>query len=201
MVEANVLTCCSAFDWFCQNFYDWDDRIDYEKINHDLRELDGMVSSAVVLPYFQGRSTPEWNPEAKAVFGEISLSTNRKELLKALLEGIFLEIKNNISLFGDYAEIKQAYISGGMTNSSVINQLQADIYGVTLYRMEDSESTALGALMVALEGLNAYSSIGEAFENIRGNAKLECYQPRAEQSEAYEMKREQMNRLYKEIYS
>lgn len=121
MVEANVLTCCSAFDWFCQNFYDWEDGIDYGKTNQDLQKLDGIVGNEVVLPYFQGRSTPEWNPEPRAVFGDISLATGRKELLKPLLEGICFVIRNNISLFGSYAGIEKAYISGGLTNSPVIN--------------------------------------------------------------------------------
>lgn len=32
--------------------------IDYAAINGELKELEGKVSSALVLPYFQGRSTP-----------------------------------------------------------------------------------------------------------------------------------------------
>lgn len=201
MVEANVLTCCSAFDWFCQNFYDWDDGVDYAKINRDLEAVDGTAAQPVVLPYFQGRSTPEWNPQARAVFGEVSLATGRKELLKGLLEGICLEIQNNIRLFGDYAGIEQAYISGGLTNSAVINQLQSDIYGIPLYHMEDSESTALGALMVALVGLGVYPSIDAAFERIRGGAKMDCYRPRMELHEQYEAKRARMNELYRRIYN
>lgn len=239
MVEANVLTCCSAFDWYCRTFYDWgvpaegpkddaredlkDDweegekqaaadkaaretaqeqtagKIDYGRINRDLAAADGKVSQALVIPYFQGRSTPEWNPNARALFGEISLNTTRTDLLKGLLEGICMEIQNNISLFGDYTNIEKAYISGGLTNSPVINQLQADIYGIPLYHMEDSESTALGALMVTMEGLQVYPSLDAAFETIRGAAKAECYEPRADQHEQYEKKRRAMNALYQSV--
>ena len=211
MIEANVLTCCSAFDWFCRNFYDWGtladkkcipdaEPIDYERINHDLQELDGWISTALVLPYFQGRSTPDWNPNARAIFGEISLNTDRKEILKGLLEGICMEIQNNIRLFAGYANIEKAYISGGLTNSPVINQLQADVYGIPLYHMEDSESTALGALMVALDGLGLYPSVEAAFEQIRGKTKMECYNPRMQYHEAYANKRARMNRMYNQIY-
>lgn len=207
MVEANVLTCCSAFDWFGKNFYPAKNgsegesgRIDYDCINRELQELDGQISDVLVLPYFQGRSTPEWNPEARAYFGEISLAADRKSMMKGLLEGIFMEIQNNIRLFGDYAPIDQAYISGGLTNSPVINQMQADVYGIPLYHMEDSESTALGALMVALTGQGIYPSIKEAFAAIRGNGKIEVYEPRRELHGKYEEKREKMNRLYHKIY-
>ena len=124
MVEANVLTCCSAFDWFGRNFYPQrDGKIDYAAINEELKALEGNVSGVMVLPYFQGRSTPKWNPKARAHFGDISLAEGRGDMVKGLLEGIFMEIRNNILLFGEYVGIQKAYISGGLTNSEVINQI------------------------------------------------------------------------------
>lgn len=33
VIEANVLTCGCAFDWFLREFYDWDGEIDLSKIN------------------------------------------------------------------------------------------------------------------------------------------------------------------------
>ena len=163
-------------------------------------QLEGQVSAPVVLPYFQGRSTPEWNPEARAVFGEISLNCGRRDLLKGLLEGVCMEIRNNICLFSDYGQVRQAYISGGLTNSPVINRLQADVYGIPLYHMEDSESTALGALMVTLTGLGAYPCLEEAFKAIRGKGITECYNPDSARHEEYEKKRARMNQMYSKLY-
>ena len=65
--------------------------------------------------------------------------------------------------------------------------------------MGDSESTALGALMVTLEGLNVYPSLDAAFEKIRGAAKAERYEPRATQHQQYEEKRKEMNALYQSV--
>lgn len=201
MVEANVLTCCSAFDWFGKNFYPLrDGKIDYTVINEELETLDGKVGSVLALPYFQGRSTPAWNPQAKAYFGEISLATSRSEMMKGLLEGIFMEIRNNILLFGEYAKINRAYISGGLTNSGVINQIQSDVYGISLYHMEDSESAAFGALMTALVGQGVYASLEEAFYAVRGDSKIICYEPRQALFAAYEEKRERMNGMYERLY-
>ena len=201
MAEANVLTCCSAFDWFGRNFYPLKDgKIDYAAINQELEELDGKVSNVIVLPYFQGRSTPKWNPNALAHFGDISLAEGRKDMVKALLEGIFMEIRNNILLLGEYVGIHKAYISGGLTNSEVINRIQADVYGISLYHMEDSESTAYGALMVALVGQGVYKTFDEAFDAVRGGTKTGCFQPRKEIFAAYEEKRVRMNGMYKKLY-
>lgn len=140
------------------------------------------------------------NPDARAHFGGISLADSRGDLAKGLLEGIFMEIRNNILLFGEYTEIDRAYISGGLTNSPVINQLQADVYGISLYHMEDSESTAFGALMVSLTGQGVYASLEEAFLNVRGNTTMDSYQPSLELFTSYEKKRKEMNKMYERLY-
>ncbi|MCC8106531.1 MAG: hypothetical protein LIO99_11120 [Clostridiales bacterium] len=202
IVEANVLTCCSAFDWYCKNFYDWQDgRVDYERINRDLLQLDGQVSTPTVLPYFQGKSMPRWNPEARAIFDGLSLSTDRKELLKALVESICMELRNGIGLFETHLELSRICISGGLTNSSVINQMLSDICGYCLYHSQNSESTSIGALMTALVGLDVCASYEEAFERVCGENGQECFSPREALHEKYEQKRLEMNRLYDRLYA
>ena len=59
----------------------------------------------LVLPYFQGRSTPDWNSKAQAVFSNISLATKRQDILKGILEGVFIEINNNIQRLKKYVDI------------------------------------------------------------------------------------------------
>jgi len=199
ILEASVLTCCSAFDWFCDNFYDEAGR--YDRIDQELEQLYETEVECMVLPYFQGRSSSGWDSTAKALFANITLSASRGELLKALVEGILLEIQNNVELFRQYVDVSQAYISGGLTNSRIIDQMQADIYGIPLHHPENSESTALGALMVTLTGLGVYETIAEAFEQVRGQDPKEIYYPNPEKTKQYQEKRMQMNKLYETVYS
>lgn len=198
ILEASVLTCCSAFDWYRRNFYD-DGRGGYEKINEELKELYDMEEECIILPYFQGRST-EWNPDAKAFFANVTLSTGRGNLLKALVEGIFMEIRNNIQVMRQYMDISAAYISGGLTNSHVMNQMQADIYRMTLHRMENSESTALGALIVTLVNLGVYHSPQQAFRIIRQWDSMESFDANPDKEQEYKNKISVMNDLYEKIY-
>ncbi len=199
VLESNVLTCCSAFDWFCHNFYG-EDSANYDMIDRELEELYDKRGNCIVLPYFQGRSAPSWNPEAKATFHNVTLGTGRGEMLKALLEGIFIEICNNLELFRCYVDIDSIYASGGMTNSNIMNQMQADICGLPLYHMKNSESTALGALMVALSGMGIYSSVEEAFRSIRGKESVEVYQPNNEKHVWYLERKKEMGCLYEKLY-
>lgn len=199
IIETNVLSCCSAFDWFCRNFYDWD-KIDYNRINRELQSAADMQEQCLTLPYFQGRSTPVWNAEARASIHNITLGSTRTDILKSLVEGIFLEIRNNIELLKGFTKIKEAYISGGMTNSAVMNQMQADIYGMPVYHREDAESTALGALMVALNGLGICDGYEGIFQKILEKNAGEFYECKADRYLFYNYKQNEMNQLYKKIY-
>lgn len=201
IVEASVLTCCSAFDWFLREFYDWENGIDYDRVNRELEEVYEKNLECEVLPYFQGRATPIWNPNARAVFGNISLSATRADFLKAILEGIFMEVKNNMDMMKQYVELDSAYISGGLTNSHIVNQMQSDVYGLPLYRLEESESTAAGALMIALQSMGAYKDLDEIFMAVQNPKHAEKYEMNGKKHEIYLTKQKEMNQLYNKIYA
>lgn len=198
ILEASVLTCCSALDWYRENFYEND--IDFCQVNKDLDTLYNLQEDCIALPYFQGEINRAGGTYARAFFGNIALSTKRSNILKALVEGVFLEIKNYIDRFGKYVEIVSANIGGGMTNSKIMNQMQADIYGLKLFRMEDSESTALGALVIALTSLGIYKDIPEAYRRIWECKTREVYIPDMEKAARYRRKQEDMNGMYEKIY-
>ncbi|MBQ8307059.1 MAG: hypothetical protein IJX90_12685 [Blautia sp.] len=197
VLEANVLTCCSAFDWFLRTFYDWE-QPDYDWVNDQLLRLREQNDGCLVLPYFQGRSAPFWNPGARAGFTGISLHTTREEMLKGMLEGIFMEIANNIEAFLPFAKISGASISGGLTKSRVMNQMQADVYGIPLVHYQDPESTANGAFMAAMHRMTGigYETI---FERLCSLSEREDYTPDPEKNAWYRDRISGMNRLYERI--
>ncbi len=75
--------------------------------------------------------------------------------------------------------------------------MQADIYGLKLYHMEDSESTALGALMTVLTEMGVYSSVEEAFHIIRGAENTQVFKPRMTRFEEYQKKKERCRNYIK----
>ena len=67
---------------------------------------------------FQGRATPQWNPKATASFTNVTLSTTRGDMARALLEGIAYEIRNNLDIVeGQIGKVEQIQIGGGLSNS------------------------------------------------------------------------------------
>ena len=199
ILEANVPSCGCAFDWFIRNFYDA--VFDYGKLAEDIEDQYGRDSSLLVLPDFQGRTTPDWNTAAHAQFCNLSLSTTRAEMLAGLLDGIFLNVRENIDHMRQLIPVETGYISGGMTNMPIINQMQADAYGIPLYRLKDTESTSLGALVVALASQGVYPSFEEAFSNAAESSVDHRYDPDVTRSGKLSSKYLKMKEMYRRIYN
>lgn len=73
------------------------------------------ANACMCVPYFQGRSTPDWNDRARGVFANISLGTSKADMMRSLLEGICFEIKNGIENMEKYLDISEIYVNGGLT--------------------------------------------------------------------------------------
>lgn len=196
VIEANVLACSAAFDWFAHEIYGMDN-IDYAFTEAEL-EKEANITDCLVIPYFKGRGAPDWNAGAKAMFADITLATRRSEMFKSMLESIFMELGNHISAFSDYVPLKNIYISGGMTASQALVRLQADVYGKKVTIGSDAEATARGAFLVSLVSLGLYPDLNTAF-NETSEQKSVTIEPDLEKSALYEIKRQRMNRLYRQV--
>jgi len=66
------------------------------------------------LPHLTGISSPDWQPEAKACFWGLNLSTKRNDIIRAVIEGISFEIKRNISVMEELSgKVEKIRIFGG----------------------------------------------------------------------------------------
>lgn len=193
MIEYSVLTCCSAYDWFCREWLE----------GYTMEELDRMVESVppgsngcLCMPYFMGRSTPDWNRAAKGGFFDVTLSNTKWDMLRSLMEGICYEIRNGIDTMAQYVHVSDIFVNGGMTNSRPFNQMQADIYGKRIVRRGKADATARGALIAALKALGVYETEEEAFTMISDREKEQVFYPNESLVQFYEKCRKKMNGFY-----
>ncbi len=198
VLESNVLTCCSAFDWFRHEFYP--DKASLEAINDEIEKSSAGANGCICLPYFQGRGTPDFNTKATGHFAFITLNTKRCDMLRSLLEGICYEIGNGIEAMRDYTDVDRIYINGGLTNSDAFNEMQAKVYDSRLIRKGKTDATVRGALMVAAAALGLYGSVEEAFDKIDGNKDAREYFPSGREVKLYQEYRKKMNLIYKRLY-
>lgn len=197
ILESSVLTCCSAFDWFRKEFFPNDS---YDDINKQIMDTPIGSNGCLCIPYFMGRSTPDWNNMAKGVFTNITLGTTKQDMLRSLLEGICFEIKNGINVMNKYVKVSDIYINGGLSNSIPFNEIQTNVYGMKIIKRGKADATARGALMVAATTIKAFRTVEEAFNEISKNDDIKVYLPDENQVLQYEQYQAQMNRLYKRMW-
>ena len=196
-LEVSSNTCANAFDWAIRTFYGMDE-IDYGLIEKELSS-EQEPASCLVVPYFKGTGAPDWNPDATASFSGVTLATRRSELLKAVLEGIFLEMADKIENIAAYMDINRVYVSGGMTKSEVICQLLADICGRPLYIKKDAETTAFGAFLTAMVSLGKYGNMEEAQKALNPMDEVKLFVPDERRHAVYREKMRRMKQTYEQL--
>lgn len=104
-----------------------------------------------LVPAFSGLGAPHWDPYARGTILGLTRGANKSHLCRAALESIAFQIADLIdSMRADSAiDLKQLNVDGGASNSNPLMQFQADLLRVTVVRPETTESTALGAALLA----------------------------------------------------
>ena len=101
-------------------------------------------SGVLWIPHFSGSLAPYWNPYSKGVLFNLSLSTTRAEIIRAILEGIAIEVNKNISIMREAGgTIQEVRIAGGAVKSPFFNQIQANVYGTRVATTNFTEAASL----------------------------------------------------------
>jgi len=116
------------------------------------------ANGLLFLPYLQGERSPWWNPDARGVFLGLSMSHGRPDMVRAVLEGVALNLRVILDAFvRQGAPIQTMRLIGGGARSGVWRQIMADVYGLPVLRPQlVTEATSLGAAVAAGVGVGIY---------------------------------------------
>jgi xylulokinase len=121
----------------------------YELINQQIERSPPGAGGLIFLPYMLGERTPRWNPKAKGAFIGLSLATRREDLLRAVLEGITLNLGIIVNIFRQHVPIDAVTVIGGGAKGAVWRQILADVYGCPIQKLNVlEEATSMGAAVV-----------------------------------------------------
>jgi len=120
-----------------------------------------------LIPHFVGAGAPHWNPYAKGILFGMALGHTRKDLYRAVFEGVAYEVRKNIEVFRDIGiSPKELKLTGGGSRSDLWNQIISDVLKVTCVRNVIEEATSLGAAILAASGAGLFPDIAKAAENL-----------------------------------
>lgn len=177
ILEIDLLACSSVLNWFIDNFYG-DINGNYDQINKDIKSCYGKNINVTAIPYPKGKSVGTNDTRIRTAFTNIGLSTTKPDMLYSLMTSLFVEINDGINILRAYGPVSSVIIGGGLTNSKVMNQMQADAYNLTLHKSPVTESTSIGALISVLVNQGVYSTFQEARDNLV-HGESQVYTPNA----------------------
>lgn len=119
-------------------------------------------------PYLNGERAPLWQGEARGSFFGIHLMHQQKHFLRAVLEGICLNIYDVLHEITEQTGAPDKIIAtGGFSQSTVWRQLLTDVVQQTVFMPESYESSCLGAVVMGLKSAGMIDDI-EAVKTMIG---------------------------------
>lgn len=137
-----------------------------------LGEAEFGAHGLTVLPFLTGERSPGWWSDATSVIAGLRLDTSPLDIARAGLEAVALRLAVVFRALGGAARV---YAGGGALHSSPAwTQIIADALGVPVYLSRDSEVTARGAALLALEALGCSN-----LDSLRAPECDAVFEPRA----------------------
>jgi glycerol kinase len=135
------------------------------------------------VPAFAGLSAPYWSHEARAAIVGMTAYTRREHIARAALEAIAYQIRDVIDMMCSAAGVKPSVLhaDGGPTCNEFLMQFTADVNQLNLHVSEVTESSALGAAMAGMLGMEIAKSPTALAELPRETCR---YEPRMNADEA-----------------
>ena len=125
------------------------------------------ANGIIYLPYLMGERTPHLNPDARGVFFGLSAIHTKKELLRAVMEGVSYSLLDCMEILRETGiAVNEVRASGGGGKSKLWRQMQADMFSCEVRTINSSEGGALGVAILAGVGVGIWSSVAEACSQI-----------------------------------
>ncbi|HEX8834824.1 MAG TPA: gluconokinase [Abditibacteriaceae bacterium] len=161
------------------------------------------VHGLTVLPFLAGERSPLWNADARLVIEGASLDTSPVTILRACLEAAslrFAEVARSVRAAMKTnncdPDVEIVASGGALERSACWTQIVADCLGTPLVESRESEASARGAALLALEACGIIDDIRDLPAERGGEV-----QPNSEHHEVYVEALERQNALYDQLFA
>ena len=119
------------------------------------------------VPALAGLGAPFWDPRARGTILGLTRGTTAAHLARATLEAIAFRTRDVIEamIAATGEPLRELRVDGGAARNDLLMQIQADLLGVPVVRPRITETTALGAAMLA--GIGAGAMTLDELKDIR----------------------------------
>ncbi len=197
------LTGGNIFKWFRDQFGEREieqaKRTRADAYDLLLNAVGSAPSGLLVLPYFTPSGTPYFDTRTKGAIVGLQLSTQRSEILRALLEGVSFEMRLNLEILESVGHtVNELRWVGGGSKSALLAQIKSNVMDKTISMLNISEAGCLGAAMLACS-VDTGRSVQELA--CRWVSKTTAVRPQAEFAQWYRGRFETYKELYAKVKS
>lgn len=167
--------------------------------------LDGLAEKSqplagglIMLPYLAGSIQPYQAPGFRGGFLGIGLDSRKCDFVRALMEGVSFMLEENLQLLEQLGggDCDHMVSMGGGAKSDIWCQIKANVTGLEVRTLEESETASVGAAMLCALGLGKSTSLAELSNTC---SVRKSYLPQKEEREKYKTGYEQYSRYLRKI--
>ncbi|KAK3058580.1 Glycerol kinase [Extremus antarcticus] len=162
----------------------------FEQQSHKISELAETVKDnggLVFVTAFSGLFAPYWIDDAHGTMFGITHHTERGHIARATLEAVCFQTKAILDAMEKDSghKLTELKVDGGMSNSALCMQTQADLVGIPIIRPKMRETTALGAAIAA----GFASGVWKTFDELKevNTAGQTTFEPKMQEKESARM--------------
>jgi len=155
-LEGSIFTAGAGVQWLRDKIKLINNVHDTEQIIKSKKNNNGIY----IVPAFTGLGAPYWNSRARGTISGLTRNSDWKDIIRAMIESVAYQSYDLFrAMNNDGLKPKIVKIDGGMVSNNWFAQFLSDILGVKVIRPTISETTALGAALIAGYQIGLYSSI------------------------------------------
>ena len=166
-LEGSAFIAGAMVQWLRDGLKIIDSAAQIEELARSVESSDGVV----VVPSISGLGAPHWDPEARGVIWGHTRGTTRAHIAYATLEGIALQNVDILqAMENDLGKpLVDLRVDGGASANNLMMQMQSDFLGRKIVRPEMTDTTALGAALLAGLAVGIFDDL----EDIRQTWKVD----------------------------
>ncbi len=145
--EGSIFVGGALVQWLRDNLKIINSAPDIEALAQEVEDNGGVV----IVPAFAGLGAPHWDQFARGTMFGLTRATLPAHIARATLEAIALQVKDAIDemVKASGFEVKHLRVDGGASVNNFLMQIQSDLLGEDVVRPVITETTALGAALLA----------------------------------------------------
>ncbi len=169
-IEGAIFSAGASIQWLRDGLGVIDSADQCEALARSARTESGVY----LVPAFTGLGAPHWDAEARgAIFG-LTRDSGIAELVRATLASVCYQTKDLLDAMAeDGTRPAGLRVDGGMVRNDWLVQRLADTLDMPVERPAQTETTALGAAMLAALQIGLYDSLEEIGQHWRCEARFE----------------------------